>query len=107
MDAINEQFRANLIRFREAKQMGVDELSLAAGLNRRAVRDIEERRSQSPKLSTIVKLAEALEIDPADLIGRGGRPKLNDALLDYLAQYDEDAQARLLQALETFPPLSR
>jgi len=100
---INETFRQALKSARAARGMNPDELSKAANLNRRAVRDIEEGRSQSPKLETVFKLAEALKMDPGELLGLGPRQQINAELAAFLAQYDEADQARLLGALAAFP----
>lgn len=103
---IDETFRNNLKTVRESRGLNPDELARKAGLNRRGVRDIEEGRSQSPKLSTVFKLAEALSIDPGVLLGLGPRPTIRRELVDFLGQYDEAGQARLLGALEAFRGLS-
>lgn len=103
---IDETFRRNLKAARLAKGLGVDQLSLAAGLNRRAARDIEEGRSQSPKLSTVFALAEALNADPGELLGIGPRVPLQPELAEFLSQLDAAGQARLLAALEAFRGLT-
>ncbi len=101
---IDETFRQNLKAAREAANRNPDELSKAAGLNRRAVRDIEEGRSQSPKISTVFALAEALGKDPGEMLGLGRRLNLKAELADFLAQFDEADQERLLGALALFRP---
>lgn len=103
MDA-NETFRRNLTAARQAKGLSAAVLSRMAGLNDRAVKDIEEGRAQSPKLSTVFALADALEVDPGSLMGLPPRPKLVGELVAFLEQFDEDQQARLLAALAAIPP---
>ena len=66
---ISEIFRMNLRRLLDERKIGAATLSRKAGLNLRAVKDIEERRAQSPRLSTVFKLAEALEVPPQELLG--------------------------------------
>ncbi|MBM1218768.1 helix-turn-helix domain-containing protein [Ponticoccus sp. SC2-23] len=78
-------------------------LSLAAGLNRRAIKDILVGRAASPKLSTVFKIARALPCDPCELMGLGPRVSLAPALLRLLEQYDEDEQEQLAQALAALP----
>lgn len=102
MDA-NETFRKNLKAHRLAKGLSCAELSRMADLNERAVKDIEEGRSQSPKLSTVIALSKALGQDPGEMQGLGRRVKMNEDLLDFLSQYDEDEQGRLLAALLAIP----
>jgi transcriptional regulator with XRE-family HTH domain len=99
----SEVFRENLLRIMAEKGFDAATLSRAAKLNPRAVKDIEERRSVSPKLSTIFKLATALSVDPTELIGLKGRPRLAPELADYLAQYSEEDQRKLLAALAALP----
>lgn len=81
--------------------MKAAELSKKAGLNARAVKDIEEGRVASPKLSTVVALARALGEDPAVMMGLGPRLRLVPDLAGFLSQYDESEQAQLLQALSS------
>ena len=100
---IDETFRRNLRAAREAKGLNVDQLSLMVGTNRRLVRDIEEGRSQSPKLSTVFRLAEALGVEPGELLGLGPRQTLIAELAAFLAQYDEASQERFLAALRALP----
>lgn len=102
MDA-SETFRLNLIAERARQEISAAELSRRAGLNVRAVKDIEERRAQSPKISTVFAIANALGADPGQMMGLGSRAALSSELTAFLAQYDEADQARLLAALEALP----
>lgn len=100
----SEIFRDNLLRLMLEKGFKAAELSKRANLNPRAVKDIEERRVTSPKLSTVFALARALSTDPAEMMGLGARSRLVPALEAYLAQYTQSEQERLLQALSALPP---
>jgi transcriptional regulator with XRE-family HTH domain len=102
-----EIFRQNLLRAMQERGLKAAQLSRLAGLNARAVKDIEEGRALSPKLTTVFALAEALEVDPGELIGLGPRPRLLADLADYLSKYSEADQARLLEALRNLPGLTR
>ncbi|WP_425061852.1 helix-turn-helix domain-containing protein [Roseovarius confluentis] len=79
-------------------------LSLKAGVNRRMVTDFREGRVKSPKLSSVFKIARALDRDPGEMMGLGPRPKIRSDLSAFLSQYDEDGQERLLSAMKAFPP---
>jgi transcriptional regulator with XRE-family HTH domain len=103
MDA-SHLFRANLLRLMAEKGLRAAEVSKRAGLNARAIKDIEEGRVVSPKLSTVFALAKALGADPGEMIGLGPRSQVLPELQQFLAQYDEDEQAQLLQALSALPP---
>jgi transcriptional regulator with XRE-family HTH domain len=99
----SEIFRANLLAAIQARGLTAAELSRKAGLNLRAVKDIEERRTVSPKLSTAFALARALGEDPGEMMGLGPRVRLRSDLTEYLSQYDEADQERLLRALAALP----
>lgn len=103
----NDTFRRNLLAAMKEAGLSAAELSRRAGLNPRAVKDIEEGQSVSPKLSTVFKLAKALKKDPGEMMGLGPRPKLQADLARYLEQYDEADQERLLGALRALPLLPR
>lgn len=100
---MNQIFRDSLMDLMERKGFNAAELSRKAGLNARAVKDIEEGRAQSPKLSTVFALAAALGVDPGELIGLGPRPQVLPELLDYLSEYAPEDQARILSALRALP----
>ena len=102
----SEIFRRNLLRVRQELGVSAAELSRKAGLNARAVKDIEEGRAVSPKLATVFALAKALNADPGEMIGLGPRYKITAELGAFLAQYGEADQARLLAALEALAPWS-
>lgn len=96
----SEIFRRNLLKMRTDAGISAAELSRKAGLNARAVKDIEEGRAVSPKLATVFALAQALGADPGEMIGLGPRCQLTKELAAFLSQYDEADQSRLLAALE-------
>ncbi len=104
---VSESFRRNLLAAMADKGETAAGLSRKAGLNPRAVKDIEEGRAISPKLSTVFALAHALNLDPAEMMGLGKRAKVNDDLLTFLEQYDEADQERLLAALAALPRAPR
>jgi hypothetical protein len=99
----SEVFRENLLRIMAEKGLDAANLSRAASLNPRAVKDIQERRALSPKLSTVFRLARALCVDPAELLGLTDRNRLAPELTEYLSQYSEEDQKRLLAALANLP----
>jgi transcriptional regulator with XRE-family HTH domain len=96
-------FRENLLRLMGEQKLRAAELSKRAGLNPRAVKDIEENRVVSPKLSTVIALAEALGADPAEMMGLGARDAIKPELARFLSQYTEEEQGRILTALAAFP----
>lgn len=99
----NMAFRENLLAAMRESGMSAAELSRRAGLNARAVKDIEENRVRSPKLSTVFALSKALNRDPGEMMGLGPRPKVRDDLAAFLSQYPEDEQERFLSALRLMP----
>lgn len=99
----NETFRENLLAALAESGMTEAELSIKAGLNRRAVTDIRERRTVSPKISTVFALAQALHRDPGELLGIGQRYQLDRRLAEFLEQFGPEDQARFLDALTALP----
>ncbi|MBR3370556.1 MAG: helix-turn-helix transcriptional regulator [Rhodobacteraceae bacterium] len=69
LETESEIFRKNLLHYMKLRGFSAASLSRKAGLNSRAVKDIEERRTGSPRISTVFKLARALEIPPEVLLG--------------------------------------
>jgi transcriptional regulator with XRE-family HTH domain len=59
-------FAANVERIRESKGLTQEQLGWAAGLHQTAVARIESGDRQ-PTLPTIFKIAEGLEVPPAEL----------------------------------------
>ncbi len=68
-----EVMAINLRRLRHAKQMTQEELAESAGLSARYVGAIE-RADVSASVTVLGRIAEALHVEPADLIHRS-RPK--------------------------------
>ena len=103
----SETFRRNLLRIMAERGLKAAQLSKLAGLNPRAVKDIEEGRAASPKMSTVFALAKALDADPAEMMGLGARVRLRRDLVAFLERYDEADQERLLSALAALPQAPR
>lgn len=61
------QFAATLRKARDRAGMSQEELAELAGLNRTAVGQLE-RAETSPRLATVIRLAGALNLEPADLV---------------------------------------
>lgn len=69
-----DAIRAELQRAMDRKGIKAKPLAKAAALGETAVRDILEGRSKDPKLGTLYKLAETLEIPVDDLLGANRVP---------------------------------
>ncbi len=63
----HEVFAANLRRIRERTGLSQEELAARCGLHRTEISFLE-RAQREPRLSTIVKLAKALNVSAADLL---------------------------------------
>jgi transcriptional regulator with XRE-family HTH domain len=70
---LKEVVAINLRRIRHAKELTQEELADAAGLSARYVGAIE-RADKSPSVSVVGRIADALEIDPCELI-RAVKPR--------------------------------
>jgi predicted transcriptional regulator len=96
---VNEKLRANLQRLMSEKDVNAPEIARRSGLNRRMVYDILDGKSQSPKVETVFKIAEALDVQPGELMGIGQTVDLHPALADLIRQYPQDEQELLAKAL--------
>ena len=94
------QFIAAVLAALDETGMSEAELSVKAGLNRRAVTDLREGRVRSPKISTVFALARALGKDPGEMLGLGPRLQVQADLARYLSEYDEAQQVQMLRALQ-------
>ncbi len=103
MDRI-EIFRSNLERIRTEKGIDAKSLSLQAGLNERAVKDIESGNAKSPKLSTALALSHALNVSLIEMLGGASQDQIDQDLRDFLLSCSEDQQRRLLQAAQALFP---
>jgi transcriptional regulator with XRE-family HTH domain len=70
---LKEIMAINLRRKRHDLEMTQEELAERAGLSARYIGDIE-RGDVSASVTVLGKIAEALGIEPGDLLRRGGRP---------------------------------
>ena len=61
----------NVRRLRKLKGMSQEELSLEAGMKRSYVSDLE-RGTRNPSVRALGRLADALSVDPKDLLERAG-----------------------------------
>jgi transcriptional regulator with XRE-family HTH domain len=64
---LRQAFAANLRRLRNARGISQENLAYEAGVNRTYVSKLEKGVSY-PGLEIIAKLAEALEVEPAELL---------------------------------------
>jgi len=95
-----ERFRGALLDAMCAKGLNASALSRKAGLNPRAVKDIEERRIQNPRVSTVLSLERALEMVPGTLLGiTSSEADIDASLLSLLASLSQEDQKRLFDFL--------
>lgn len=66
---VSEVLRANLLQIMKDRNLSGASVSRKAGLNLRAVKDIEQGRSKSPKIETAFKIAQALDVPLEVLLG--------------------------------------
>jgi len=66
---LKEVVAINLRRIRHAKELTQEELAEAAGLSARYVGAIE-RADKSPSVSVLGRIADALNVEPAELVQR-------------------------------------
>lgn len=92
-------FRTRMVL--EMKKQGLDraKLSRMAGLNARAVQDIEEGRSASPKLGTCSSIAGALGYTLSEFLRQSPRNEIIAELSDFLSQYSEQDQRLIFESI--------
>jgi transcriptional regulator with XRE-family HTH domain len=59
---------ANVKRLRNRRSLTQDELGRLSGVSKMEVYRLEKARTGDPRISTVIKLAKALEIDETELI---------------------------------------
>ena len=86
---------------REAKGMTQEELALACGyMSRSTINKIEKEKNET-RLSTIKKIAKALDVDPDYLVfgDRNDKKKEIEELVDRLSDNQRDAVLAFLRTL--------
>jgi transcriptional regulator with XRE-family HTH domain len=106
---ISVVFRNNLLVLMRNRGLTAASLSRKAGLNVRAVTDIFDGKAQSPRLSTVFKLAYALDVTVYELldverktVDSDPNPRRNSVLPEieeFLSSLDPADQAALLESL--------
>ncbi|MBT9385501.1 helix-turn-helix transcriptional regulator [Pseudooceanicola sp. CBS1P-1] len=86
----------NLRAQMERRSLSMAQLSRKAGTNDTAVYDILKQRTRSPKLDTIAKLADALEVRVIDLLTSGDRSAAEQEILAIFERLSPQDQQRLL-----------
>lgn len=87
-------------------------LSRKAGLNLRAVTDIIDGRAQSPRLSTVYVLCQALDMSLEDMLDSSGpkthasdanisAPQIHPEVEQFLLSLSAEEQKHLLQSIRT------
>lgn len=64
---VARRFGANLVRCRKRAGLSQEDLGEQAGLHRTAI-GLLERGARVPRIDTLLKLASALRVEPADLL---------------------------------------
>jgi len=91
-----ESFRNRLSHYMTEAGMNAAQLSRRAGLNARAVTDIQ----QSPRVQTVMALEAALGLSPGTLLGFGPA-NVSTELQALLHELDEATQQQLLVTLRS------
>ena len=94
MNTIFDEFRFNLKHYRELKGWTQSQLAIQANSSNGMIGNIESGKSK-PSLDNIIRLADALDIHPADLFLRDAS---KNADREILSKY-----SRLISCLETIP----
>ena len=93
-------FRENLLSHMKDKGLKPAQLSKMAGLNPRAVKDIEEERIKNPRIQTVLALEAAMELPFGKLLGKS-IDEIDSELLSLLGELDGATQKQLLTTLQS------
>jgi len=93
-------FRENLLFQMKAKGLKPAQLSNMAGLNPRAVKDIEEERIKNPRIQTVLALEAAMQLPFGKLLGKS-IDEIDSELLSLLGELDGATQKQLLMTLQS------
>jgi transcriptional regulator with XRE-family HTH domain len=99
---MNPHLVANLKHYLDERRVSMNELSRRAGLSQTGVYDIINSRARSPRLETLEKLAEALDITVADLLMEHRRADAENEMLAAFSQLEQHDQERLLQTAQAW-----
>lgn len=95
-----DAFCKRLARYMAQEGMNPAQLSKRAGLNARAVTDIQQGRIKSPRVQTVMALEKALGLSPGALLGFGPAA-VSSELQELLNELDEATQQQLLVTLRS------
>ncbi|WP_438991904.1 helix-turn-helix domain-containing protein [Lentibacter sp.] len=84
----------------KSKNLKAAQLSKMAGLNPRAVKDIEEERIKNPRIQTVLALEAAMELPFGKLLGKS-IDEVDGELLSLLGELDAATQKQLLMTLQS------
>ena len=91
----------NIRKFRKQKKMTQKELGNKLGISQSAINQFENNKT-APKLTTIIKVADALDVLPRDLIGnnfnefteiKGEKLRIRTSSIDYIKKCLESESA--------------
>jgi transcriptional regulator with XRE-family HTH domain len=87
----------NLKRLMDKRKINATALAEKSGLNRTAIYDIMSERSKSPKVSTVAKIADGLNVPLSDLFLTVDQIKGQAELMRLFVSLDIGEQQKLLQ----------
>lgn len=105
----------NIRKFRKQKKMTQKELGNKLGISQSAINQFENNKT-APKLTTIIKIADALDVLPRDLIDKvdlaeipeikemqDSKPRIRTSSIDYIKKYlDSESALNTAELTELF-----
>lgn len=90
----------NIKKYRELKSLTLPALATAAGVSKAFLWEIESGKSKRPGAETLFRIAEALDVTIAHLMGKAGpadgaawiEPEINDGLRAFINQRKRQGQ---------------
>lgn len=78
---MQNQIRQNIINLAKQKGMPINQLERDAGLHKNFIANFLYVKSRYPRLDSIAKIAEVLQVGIDELVGRGGYNKTPDLVV--------------------------
>lgn len=103
---INMLLSRNIDALMKAKGTDAAKLARSAGLNQGAIYDILGKRSKSPKIQTVAKIAKALEVPLPMLFSENLDEAIDREIVYLFDSLPSQEQARLIQIARALLPVS-
>ena len=103
-DILAQVVVVNIETLMERRGINAAELARRAKMNSTGVYDILKRKSNNPRLDTLAKLAEALDVSLVEIISQPSDDEMRSQVLSVYEKLPEVERQRLLQTAQAWLP---